>query len=58
MDKIKYQPVVHDHEAFLKKAMKRKEFRKAYERKKKIEKIRAMKGKLKFDMTADEVRHR
>jgi len=31
MDKIKYQPVSHDHEAFLKKALKRKEFRKAYD---------------------------
>ena len=29
-----------------------------YLRRKKIEKIRAMKGKLKFDMTADEIRHR
>lgn len=28
-----------------------------YLRRKKIEKIRAMKGKLKFDMTADEIRH-
>jgi len=27
----KYKPVPHDHEAFLKKALKRKEFRKAYE---------------------------
>jgi DNA-binding XRE family transcriptional regulator len=31
MTKIKYQPVSHDHEAFLKKALKRKGFRKAYE---------------------------
>ncbi len=31
MAKIKYQPVAHDHEAFLRKALKRKEFRKAYE---------------------------
>ena len=31
MAKIKYQPVSHDHEAFLKKALKRKGFRKAYE---------------------------
>lgn len=29
-----------------------------YLRRKKIEKIRAMKSKLKFDMTADEIRHR
>lgn len=28
---VKYKPVSHDHEAFLKKASKRKEFRKAYE---------------------------
>ena len=31
MDKIAYQPVAHDHEAFLKKALKRKDFRKSYE---------------------------
>ncbi|MCG6535611.1 MAG: helix-turn-helix domain-containing protein [Syntrophales bacterium LBB04] len=31
MDKVAYQPVPHDHDAFLKKAMKRKEFRKSYE---------------------------
>jgi DNA-binding XRE family transcriptional regulator len=31
MAKIKYQPVSHDHEAFLKKALKRKGFRKTYE---------------------------
>jgi DNA-binding XRE family transcriptional regulator len=31
MDKIAYQPVPHDHEAFLKKALKRKEFRTSYE---------------------------
>jgi len=31
MARIKYQPVSHDHEAFLKKALKRKGFRKAYE---------------------------
>jgi DNA-binding XRE family transcriptional regulator len=31
MAKIKYQPVSHDHEAFVKKALKRKGFRKAYE---------------------------
>jgi DNA-binding XRE family transcriptional regulator len=31
MADIKYKPVSHDHEAFLKKASKRKEFRKAYE---------------------------
>jgi DNA-binding XRE family transcriptional regulator len=30
MAKIKYQPVSHDHEAFLRKALKRKGFRKAY----------------------------
>lgn len=30
MANIKYQPVLHDHEAFLKKASKRKGFRKAY----------------------------
>ncbi len=30
MADIKYKPVSHDHEAFLKKASKRKEFRKAY----------------------------
>ena len=29
-----------------------------YLRKKKIEKIKSMKGKLQFDMTADEIRHR
>ena len=29
-----------------------------YLRKKKIEKIKSMKGKLAFDMTADEIRHR
>lgn len=29
-----------------------------YLRKKKIEKIKAMKGRLNFDMTADEIRHR
>lgn len=29
-----------------------------YLRKKKIEKIKAMKGRLDFDMTADEIRHR
>jgi len=28
---IKFQPIWHDHEAFLKKALKRKGFRKAYE---------------------------
>lgn len=28
---IKYKPVAHDHEAFLKKASKRKGFKKAYE---------------------------
>jgi DNA-binding XRE family transcriptional regulator len=31
MTDVKYKPVPHDHEAFLKKALKRKEFRKAYE---------------------------
>jgi len=31
MDKIAYQPVTHDHKAFLKKALKRKDFRKSYE---------------------------
>ena len=31
MSDIKCKPVSHDHEAFLKKASKRKEFRKAYE---------------------------
>jgi len=29
-----------------------------YLRKRKIEKIKSMKGKLEFDMTADEIRHR
>ena len=31
MTDIRYKPLSHDHEAFLKKSMKRKEFRKAYE---------------------------
>lgn len=31
MADLKYKPVSHDHEAFLKKALKRKEFRKAYD---------------------------
>jgi len=31
MDDMKYNPISHDHEAFLKKASKRKGFRKAYE---------------------------
>jgi DNA-binding XRE family transcriptional regulator len=31
MADLKYRPVSHDHEAFLKKALKRKEFREAYE---------------------------
>jgi DNA-binding XRE family transcriptional regulator len=31
MADIKYKPVTHDHEAFLKKALKRKGFKKAYE---------------------------
>ncbi len=30
MTELKYQPVTHDHEAFLKNARKRKEFSKAY----------------------------
>lgn len=29
-----------------------------YLKKKKIEKIKSMKGKMQFDMTADEIRHR
>jgi hypothetical protein len=31
MDDHKYQPVPHDHQAFLEKAMKRKEFWQPYE---------------------------
>ncbi|HWQ68359.1 MAG TPA: helix-turn-helix transcriptional regulator, partial [Patescibacteria group bacterium] len=31
MADVKYKPVPHNHEAFLKSALKRKEFRKAYE---------------------------
>lgn len=31
MADVKYKPIPHDHEAFLKKALKRKGFRKAYE---------------------------
>jgi DNA-binding XRE family transcriptional regulator len=31
MGDLKYKPVVHDHEAFLKRALKRKDFRKAYD---------------------------
>jgi DNA-binding XRE family transcriptional regulator len=31
MADLKYKPIAHDHEAFLNKASKRKEFRKAYE---------------------------
>ncbi len=31
MADLKYKPVPHDHQAFLKKALKRKEFRRAYE---------------------------
>ncbi len=31
MADIKYKPVLHDHDTFLKKAMKRKGFKKAYE---------------------------
>ena len=31
MANVKYKPVPHDHEVFLKKALKRKGFRKAYE---------------------------
>ena len=30
MAEVKYQPVAHDHEAFLKKALKRKGFADAY----------------------------
>ena len=32
MAKLQYQPVPHDHEAFLKKASKRKGFGKAYKK--------------------------
>ena len=31
MANLKYQPVTHDHTAFLEKAKKREEFKKAYE---------------------------
>lgn len=31
MSNLKYEPVPHDHEAFLKKAMKRKGFKEAYD---------------------------
>jgi hypothetical protein len=31
MAELKYEPIVHDHEAFLNKAQKRKGFEKAYE---------------------------
>ena len=31
MSELDYKPVSHDHEAFLKKALKRQEFRQAYE---------------------------
>lgn len=31
MSELDYTPVAHDHEAFLEKALKRKEFREAYE---------------------------
>ena len=31
MAELKYQPVPHDHEEFIKKALKRKEFKEAYE---------------------------
>ncbi|MGO8760529.1 MAG: helix-turn-helix domain-containing protein [Desulfobaccales bacterium] len=31
MSELDYKPVSHDHAAFLKKALKRKEFREAYE---------------------------
>ena len=31
MSELDYKPVSHDHEAFLKKALNRKEFREAYE---------------------------
>jgi DNA-binding XRE family transcriptional regulator len=31
MSELDYKPVSHDHEAFLRKALKRREFREAYE---------------------------
>ena len=31
MAELKYQPVLHDHESFLKKSLKRKKFRDAYQ---------------------------
>jgi len=31
MAELKYEPVPHDHEAFLKKALKQKEFREVYQ---------------------------
>ena len=31
MSDLDYKPVTHDHESFLKKVLKRKEFREAYE---------------------------
>jgi len=31
MAELKYQPISHDHEAFLKKALRRKEFKKTYD---------------------------
>ena len=31
MPELEYKPVSHDHQAFLKKALERKEFREAYE---------------------------
>ena len=31
MDKLKYEPVAHDHKAFLEKALKRKGFGEAYD---------------------------
>lgn len=33
MSELKYAPVSHDHDAFLKKALKRKAFKMAYEEK-------------------------
>jgi DNA-binding XRE family transcriptional regulator len=31
MAEVKYQPVLHDHEEFIKKALKKKDFKEAYE---------------------------
>ncbi|KAF0216084.1 MAG: helix-turn-helix domain-containing [Geobacteraceae bacterium] len=31
MGELKYEPVTHDHEEFIKKALKRKDFKEAYE---------------------------